>query len=188
MLDDFVFVGHDHQAMRGSGYDFLAQQSAPATLDQCQAGSHLVGAVDSHIGIAHFIKAGERNAQRACQLSARARGRYPNLQSIADQFPEKLDGKGRRRAGTQSDHHPILDEFQALSSRNCFFSIGKGHDARKAREDIRRVKPLIRRLMPTIAPSAHTALAGQLLQIITASIRVTIPSNKSQPEPGALRS
>ena len=84
-LDDFVFIGHDHQSPRRSSNDFLVQQRAPAPFDQRQPGSNLVGAVNGHVGIGNFIEAGERNIQRARQLATRSRGRDPaNLQSVAD--------------------------------------------------------------------------------------------------------
>src|SRR6267378_3002013 len=55
---------------------------------------------------------------------------------------------------------------------------------RAAREIIRRVIPLKSMLIPTSVPSTHSVLDGQVRQIRTARIKVTMPSTKSHPDPG----
>ncbi len=59
---------------------------------------------------------------------------------------------------------------------------------RAARESIRREIPLKSMLIPTSVPMTHSVLDGHVLQIMTARIRVMIPSNSSQREPGMGRS
>jgi hypothetical protein len=50
---------------------------------------------------------------------------------------------------------------------------------RAARDNIKREVPLKSMLTPTSSPIAHALLDGHDLQIITARIKVTAPSNRS---------
>ena len=59
---------------------------------------------------------------------------------------------------------------------------------RAARESMRREVPLNNMLIPTRVPITQGGLNGQVLQIITARIRVMIPSKTSHPDPGSGRS
>jgi hypothetical protein len=54
--------------------------------------------------------------------------------------------------------------------------------AAKARD--KRATPLKTMLIPTRVPITHSVLDGQLLQIRIANIKVMIPSNSSQFDPG----
>jgi hypothetical protein len=58
---------------------------------------------------------------------------------------------------------------------------------RAAGEIARRDVPLNCMLIPTSVPITHSVLDGHVFQIMTARIRVTMPSNSSHPEPGSGR-
>jgi hypothetical protein len=59
---------------------------------------------------------------------------------------------------------------------------------RAARENIKREVPLNSMLIPTRVPIIQGVLIGHVLQIMTARIKVTIPSKTNQPVPGSGRS
>lgn len=47
----------------------------------------------------------------------------PEFQSLVKAARQRVDGEGRRRAGTQPDDHAVLDEFHRRLSRGSLQSI-----------------------------------------------------------------
>ena len=100
----------------------------------------------------------------------------------------KLDF-GRVGLGTVIDSENLDSAAREFSARGLSGRSNRYATTRRtARLSIRRVMPLKNMLIPISVPTTHTALDGQVLQIITARISVTIPSTSSQPLPGASRS
>src|SRR6201996_2144668 len=94
LLDDLVFVRHDHQAVRSGRHDLLVQQSSSPSLDQGQSRSHFVSAINGDVGMVHLVETGQRDAKGLRELRAGTRGRNtPDLQSFTDLLAEKLNGK-----------------------------------------------------------------------------------------------
>ena len=94
----------------------------------------------------------------------------------------------------QIAHRSILARSRSAQELLTNFGIrhaqGSAHATirRAVSESINRVIPLKNMLRPTSVPSTDAALDGHVLPIITASTRVTTPSNSNHPAPGAPKS
>ena len=91
-VDQFGIISNYHHAGGRRRHNLLAQQRAPAALDQAQARADLVGAVDREVEFRRFIQGRQRNSMGVCLRPRRLRGRNAdNRQPAPYPFGQKLD-------------------------------------------------------------------------------------------------
>ena len=107
-------VGGDHRdaVVGGAGHDLLAEQGASPPLDHPELGVDLVGTIEVDVQRVDVVQLAEGDVQAAGELGGRQAGRNrDDLQTLPlDPFAEVLDHQGRRRARSESDDHPALNQ------------------------------------------------------------------------------
>ena len=91
-VDQFGIISNHHHAGGRRRHNFLAQQRAPAALDQAQPRADFVGAIDREVELRRFIKGRERDSVGVRLCPRRLRGRNAdNRQPAPYPFGQKLD-------------------------------------------------------------------------------------------------
>ena len=112
-VDQLGVIGNDHHPGGGRGHDLLAQQRAPAALDQAQPRADLVGSVYGKVEFRRFIKGGERDSTGVRLRPRRLRGRNPdNRQPGPHPLGQQLDKVVGGRPGPDPKPHAGFDHLQ----------------------------------------------------------------------------
>ena len=112
-LDELVRPHDHHEAVGRSGDGLLARVRGTATFDEPALRVDLVGSVDRDVEASRRASTGERldvQAQLARRaLRRRRRGDAPEVERAGGQRRQQVRD---RRAGTETDDHPVLDELR----------------------------------------------------------------------------
>jgi hypothetical protein len=118
LMDELGGIGDDDHPFRGCGDDLLAQQRAPAALDQPKLGIDLVRPVDRQIELQKLVQRRYRNAEAFClPLGCFGRGDAANVETGFDPLANEVDEMARGRAGAEAELPAGPDKFKRALRR-----------------------------------------------------------------------